>query len=98
MITATVKELGLPSMLVGVGSQVVFTRSGEPEASSFDLLPQDKEMLQAVSITARGQPNVFVKGKFTETLVNGIGQPHTVATLGCPSLLLNPLPTLGEIL
>eukprot|EP00908_Phaeocystis_cordata_P014041 Transcript_25147.p1 GENE.Transcript_25147~~Transcript_25147.p1 ORF type:complete len:1461 (-),score=286.79 Transcript_25147:2270-6652(-) len=97
IITQTVKALGLPTLLSGIGSQVHFTGTDEPTPDGYELLPADREMLRAVASTARGQPNVMVRGAFTEALIKGSAR-SAVAPLGCPSLLLNSLPTLGAVL
>ena len=98
VITETVKELGLPTLLVGVGSQIdVLVAMGEPAPDNFKLLPQEQEMLNIVVSSARGQPNVFAHGAFTAALISDVSS-STVAPLGCPSLLLNALPSLGIVL
>ena len=54
-------------------------------------------MLNIVVSSARGQPNVFAHGAFTGALISDVSS-STVAPLGCPSLLLNALPSLGIVL
>lgn len=85
-LAALVRELDRPVFLLGIGAQA------ETEDRPPNVKPGVVEFLQEVS---RRTPHICVRGDFTARICEGFGIKNTIV-LGCPSILINPNPRLGQ--
>lgn len=81
-----VRALNRPCLVVGLGAQA------ESEASPPVLKPGTLDFLREISRLA---PSICVRGAFTQSFCQSLGVDNTTI-LGCPSVLINPDPRLGE--
>jgi hypothetical protein len=81
-----VRDLDLPCLVLGLGAQA------EQAERPPQLKPGTVEFLQEV---ARCTPSIGIRGPFSETVCRTYGVENTTV-LGCPSILINPDPKLGQ--
>lgn len=88
-----IAEVEFDIVAIGLGAQ-----------SSFDLtMPEVPEGTQAwireiVKRAPGKHPNISVRGEFSRRVMESLGFGEHVEALGCPSLFMNPDPTLGRTL
>ncbi|WP_376094477.1 polysaccharide pyruvyl transferase family protein [Roseomonas sp. CCTCC AB2023176] len=81
-----IRAIGRPCLVVGLGAQA------EQETAPPKLTDGTLDFLREVS---RLSPTICIRGAFTQEFCRGLGVENTTV-LGCPSLLINPDPRLGE--
>jgi hypothetical protein len=83
-----IEAVDLPCVVVGLGAQA-------PELGSEVKLNKGSE--RWLKALAERSHSIGVRGEYTADVLSRIGIQNTLV-LGCPSHLINPLPTLGEVL
>jgi hypothetical protein len=86
----TLDAAGVPVVAIGLGAQAGST------AQDVELTPGTAAWLQTLArLRPTDAPNIYVRGPYTERQVHRLGVSGVVMG-GCPSLLINPRPDLGQ--
>jgi hypothetical protein len=85
-LARTVREFDLPCILIGIGAQ----------AERENLPPKvDQSVIDFLNEVSARTPFIGLRGDYTKQMTDGFGISNT-RVLGCPSILINPDPNLGQ--
>lgn len=89
-----VEDLKIPILAVGLGAQA-------PAADGKIISVPDGTIrwIRAISERKAGEaPNILVRGRYTEAVLESVGIKDGVEVTGCPSFFINPAPNLGSLI
>ena len=87
-------RIPVPLIVLGLGAQAPL---GATPSQTIDTLKRDEGVMALVEVLAKKSIYTSVRGEFSRAVADGLGLRDT-EILGCPSILLNPEPKLGQVI